>query len=115
MGHNIKPGVATGKEVQEIFKYAKQKGFALPAVNVIGSNSINGVLETARDLNAPVIIQFSNGGACFNAGKGLSNDNQKAAVAGAVAGAILGDDKDDIIVGTAAGAVIGGILGSSND
>jgi len=87
MSHNIKAGVATGKEVQNIFKLAKEKGFALPAVNVIGSNSINGVLETARDLNAPVIIQFSNGGAVYNAGKGLSNDNQKAAIAGAVAGA----------------------------
>jgi len=87
MSHNIKPGVATGKEVQEIFNYAKEKGFALPAVNVIGSNTINGVLETARDLNAPVIIQFSNGGAQFNAGKGLSNDGQKAAIAGGVAGA----------------------------
>lgn len=87
MSHNIKPGVATGKEVQEIFKYAKSKGFALPAVNVIGSNSINSVLETASELNAPVIIQFSNGGAHFNAGKGLSNDNQQAAIAGAVAGA----------------------------
>jgi len=87
MSHNIKPGVATGKEVQEIFKLAKEKGFALPAVNVIGSNTINGVLETARDLNAPVIIQFSNGGAQFNAGKGLSNENQKAAIAGGIAGA----------------------------
>jgi len=87
MSHNIKPGVATGKEVQEIFKLAKEKGFALPAVNVIGSNTINGVLETARDLNAPVIIQFSNGGALFNAGKGLSNENQKAAIAGGIAGA----------------------------
>ena len=87
MSHNIKPGVATGKEVQEIFKLAKEKGFALPAVNVIGSNTINAVLETARDLNAPVIIQFSNGGALFNAGKGLSNENQKAAIAGGVAGA----------------------------
>ncbi len=87
MSHSIKPGVATGREVQEIFKLAKSKGFALPAVNVVGSNSINGVLETARDLNAPVIIQFSNGGACFNAGKGLSNENQRAAVAGSIAGA----------------------------
>ena len=87
MSHNIKPGVATGKEVQAIFKLAKEKGFALPAVNVIGSNTINGVLETARDLNAPVIIQFSNGGAQFNAGQGLSNENEKAAIAGAVAGA----------------------------
>ena len=87
MSHNIKPGVATGKEVQEIFKYAKNKGFALPAVNVIGSNSINAVLETAAELNAPVIIQFSNGGAQFMAGKGLSNENQKAAIAGGIAGA----------------------------
>ncbi len=87
MGHNIKPGVATGREVQNIFNHAKANNYALPAVNVIGSDTINGVLETARDLNAPVIIQFSNGGAQFNAGKGLSNDSQKAAIAGAVAGA----------------------------
>ncbi|MDO4727997.1 MAG: class II fructose-bisphosphate aldolase [Bacteroidota bacterium] len=87
MTHNIKPGVATGKEVQEIFRYAKEKGFALPAVNVVGSSSINGVLETAAKLKAPVIIQFSNGGAAFNAGKGLDNTNQKAAIAGAIAGA----------------------------
>jgi fructose-bisphosphate aldolase class II len=87
MSHNIKPGVATGDQVQEIFKLAKEKGFALPAVNVIGSDTINGVLETAASLNAPVIIQFSNGGAQFNAGKGLSNEGQKAAIAGGVAGA----------------------------
>ena len=87
MSHNIKPGVATGDEVQKIFNYAKEKGFALPAVNVVGSSSINGVLETAAKLKAPVIIQFSNGGAAFNAGKGLSNENQRAAIAGAVAGA----------------------------
>jgi len=87
MSHNIKPGVATGRDVQNIFKLAKEKGFALPAVNVIGSSSINGVLETAKALNAPVIIQFSNGGGVFNAGKGLNNDNQKAAIAGSIAGA----------------------------
>ncbi len=87
MSHNIKPGVATGDQVQEIFRYAKEKGFALPAVNVTGSNTINGVLETAAKLKAPVIIQFSNGGSIFNAGKGLSNANEKAAIAGAIAGA----------------------------
>lgn len=87
MAHNIKPGVAFGDQVQEIFKYAKEKGFALPAVNVTSSSTINGVLETAAKLNAPVIIQFSNGGASFMAGKGLSNENQKAAIAGAIAGA----------------------------
>lgn len=87
MTHNIKPGVATGDQVQEIFNYAKAKGFALPAVNVIGSSSINGVIETAAKLNAPVIIQFSNGGSIFNAGKGLSNAGEKAAILGAIAGA----------------------------
>ena len=87
MSKTIKAGVATGDEVQEIFELAKAKKFALPAVNVIGSNSINGVLETASKLNAPVIIQFSNGGAVFNAGKGLSNKNQIAAIKGAIAGA----------------------------
>ena len=83
----IKPGVATGDQVQEIFKLAKSKKFALPAVNVISSSSINGVLEISKELNSPVIIQFSNGGAVFNAGKGLDNSNQEAAIAGAIAGA----------------------------
>ena len=87
MNNSIKAGVATGRDVQKIHQIAKEKGFAIPAVNVIGSSSINSVLETASELNAPVIIQFSNGGAHFNAGKGLSNENQKAAVAGGVAGA----------------------------
>jgi len=87
MSHGIKPGVATGKEVQKIHQYAKEKGFAMPAVNVVGSDSVNAVMETAAALNAPVIIQFSNGGAHFNAGKGLSNENEKAAIAGGIAGA----------------------------
>ena len=87
MAHNIKPGVATGDQVQEIFRYAKEKGFALPAVNVTGSSTVNGVMETAAKLNAPVIIQFSNGGCLFNAGKGLSNENEKSAILGGIAGA----------------------------
>lgn len=87
MSHSIKPGVATGDEVQEVFRYAKENNFALPAVNVVGSNSINACLETAAKLNSPIIIQFSNGGGVFNAGKSLSNEGQKAAVAGCVAGA----------------------------
>lgn len=82
-----KPGVIVGDDIQKLHQYAKEKGFAMPAVNVIGSNSINTVMETAAELNAPVIIQFSNGGAVFNAGKGLSNENQRTAIAGAVAGA----------------------------
>ncbi len=87
MVQTIKSGVATGDTVQEIFKLAKEKSFALPAANVISSSTINAVLEAAKEMNAPVIVQFSNGGAHFNAGKGLSNDGQKAAIAGAIAGA----------------------------
>ena len=87
MIQTIKPGVATGDEVQEIFRLAKQMAFALPAVNVTGSSSVNAVMETAGKLKAPVIIQFSNGGALFNAGKTLSNVNEKAAIAGAISGA----------------------------
>ena len=87
MSYSIPSGVITGNKVQEVFKLAKEKAFALPAVNVIGSNSINAVLETAAEMNSPVIIQFSNGGSQFNAGKGLANQNQNAAIAGSVAGA----------------------------
>jgi len=83
----IPKGVVTGEHLQDIFKLAKEKGFALPALNVTGNNTINAVMETAAALNSPVIIQFSNGGAQFNAGKGLSNEGQQAAIAGAVAGA----------------------------
>ena len=87
MSHGIKPGVATGDEVQKIFAFAKEKGFALPAVNVTSTSTVNAVMETASMMNAPVIIQFSNGGAQFFAGKGLIDDDFKASIAGAVSGA----------------------------
>lgn len=87
MNQNFPKGVLTGSQVQDLFQFAKQKSFALPAVNVVGSNSVNAVIETAGELNSPVIIQFSNGGSQFMAGKGLSNENQRAAIAGGVAGA----------------------------
>lgn len=87
MSRKFPAGVATGQLVTDIFAYAKENAFALPAVNVIGSNTMNAVMETAVAVNSPVIIQFSNGGAAFNAGKGLSNDGQKAAIMGAIAGA----------------------------
>lgn len=85
---NIKPGVATGDEVQAIFQHAKKHGYALPAVNVTGSSTVNSVMETAAKLNSPIIIQFSNGGASFNAGKGLSNTNEQSAILGGIAGAL---------------------------
>ena len=76
-------GVLTGSQVQRLFALAKEKQFALHAVNCSGSNSINATLETAREVNSPVIIQFSTGGAVFCAGKGLDNTDQKAAIKGA--------------------------------
>ena len=82
-----KPGVVTGDDVQKVFEIAKKNEFAIPAVNVVGSNSVNAVIEAARDVNSPVIIQFSNGGGVFFAGKGLSNEDQKAAIAGSISGA----------------------------
>lgn len=87
MSNLIKPGVATGDAVQAIFQLAKQKGFALPAVNVTSSSTVNGVMEAAAKLNAPAIIQFSNGGCLYFAGKALSNEHEKAAILGGIAGA----------------------------
>ena len=84
MNQNFPKGVLTGSQVQDLFQFAKQKSFALPAVNVVGSNSVNAVIETAAELNSPVIIQFSNGGSQFMAGKGLSNENQRSAIAGGI-------------------------------
>jgi len=84
----FRTGVLHGDEVTELLNYANENNFALPAVNVVGTNTVNSCLETARDLNSPIIIQFSNGGASFYAGKGLSNDNQRAAVLGSISGAL---------------------------
>lgn len=84
----FRTGVLFGDEVTDLFKYANDNNFALPAVNVVGNNSVNAVLETAREVNSPVIIQFSNGGAHFVAGKGLSNNNERAAILGGISGAM---------------------------
>jgi len=83
----VKPGVVTGDDVQKVFEIAKKNEYAIPAVNVVGTNSVNAVIEAAKLVNSPVIIQFSNGGAVFFAGKGLSNEDQKAAIIGAISGA----------------------------
>jgi len=80
-------GVVTGVDVQTMFLWAKSQGFALPAVNVTSTSTINGVLEISRKLHAPMIVQFSHGGAAFLAGKGLKNDKHQASIAGAVSGA----------------------------
>jgi len=83
----VKPGVVTGSDLQFIFKVAQENNFAIPAVNVVGSSSVNAVMEAAKIANAPVMIQFSNGGAIFNAGKGLKMEGQQAAILGGIAGA----------------------------
>jgi len=80
-------GVITGNKVQEVYAHAKKHAYALPAANVIGTNSVNALLEASAEINSPVILQFSNGGASFFAGKGLSNTDQKASIAGAISGA----------------------------
>jgi len=87
MATKFRSGVLFGDEVTELFNYANENNFALPAVNVVGTNSINAVLETAKKVNSPVIVQFSNGGASFTAGKGLSNENQQASILGGISGA----------------------------
>lgn len=81
-------GVLFGEELEALFSDAKNNQFALPAVNTIGTNSINATLETAAKVNSPVIIQFSNGGAQFIAGKGMPNNQLQAHIAGAVSGAL---------------------------
>jgi fructose-bisphosphate aldolase class II len=81
-------GVLFGEELEALYNDAKENQFALPAVNTIGHSSINAVLETAAKVNSPVIIQFSNGGAQFIAGKGMPNDNLQANIQGAISGAL---------------------------
>ncbi|MDC0584562.1 class II fructose-bisphosphate aldolase [Bacteroidales bacterium] len=83
----VKPGVVAGDDLNKVLEVAKENGFAMPAVNVVGSDSINGVMEAAKVVNSPVFIQFSNGGAGFYAGKGLKLDGHDAAVLGAISGA----------------------------
>ncbi|KAI1429726.1 hypothetical protein F5Y12DRAFT_725140 [Xylaria sp. FL1777] len=83
----LKPGVIYGEDVYKLLSYAKENGFALPAVNVTSSSTVVATLEAARDAKSPIILQTSNGGAAFFAGKGISNTNQEASVAGAVAAA----------------------------
>ena len=83
----FRSGVLHGDEVTELLNYANENNFALPAVNVVNTSSVNAVLQTAKEVNAPVIIQFSNGGGSFYAGKHLDNTNEKAAIAGSISGA----------------------------
>lgn len=88
MSRKFPAGVATGSLVKEIIQDAKENHYALPACNVIGSSTVNAAMEAAAEVNSPLIIQFSNGGAAFNAGKGLKGENQLAAIKGSIAGAL---------------------------
>ena len=84
----VKPGVITGDNVQKIFKIAKENNYALPAVNITSSITANAAMEAAKEANSPLIIQLSNGGAYYYAGKSLSNENQQGAILGSVASAL---------------------------
>ena len=88
MSNKFPGGVATGDAVQAIFNDAKENEYALPAVNVVNSHTVNAVIEAAAGVNSPVMVQFSNGGGQFFAGKSLNNDDQRGAVAGSVSGAM---------------------------
>ncbi|KAJ8658947.1 fructose-bisphosphate aldolase, class II [Lichtheimia ornata] len=83
----VPAGVVTGDNLRKLFEYAREHKFAIPAINCTSTSTINAALEAARDIKSPIIIQFSNGGSAYVAGKGLSNKNQEASIIGAVAGA----------------------------
>ncbi len=83
----VDSGVVTGDDLQKVFQVAKEQNFAIPAVNIVGTDSINAALEAAAQVKSPIIIQFSNGGAAFYAGKSLDNRDEKAAILGAISGA----------------------------
>jgi fructose-bisphosphate aldolase class II len=84
----VAPGVAVGKDLQEIFRIAKANRFALPAVNATGTDTVNAIMEAGKAVNSPVIIQFSNGGGIFYAGKSLSNTNEIVSIKGSISGAM---------------------------
>ena len=101
----MKSKLIYGNKTQKVFEIAKDRKFALPAINVSGTNTINAVLETASDLNSPVIIQFSHGGAHFIAGKGIDNSNHNASISGAISGAhhihnVCNNYKAEVIIHT---------------
>jgi len=83
----LKPGVISGDDVQTLFHIAQSNNYAIPAVNVVGTNSINAIMEAARDVNSPIIIQLSHGGSHFFAGKGLNNEHHEASILGAISAA----------------------------
>jgi len=87
-GLNLEPGVISGDDVKKLFDYANRNDFAIPAVNAVGTDTVNAILETAREVNSPVIVQFSNGGAHFFAGQGLTKEAQTGAIAGGISGAL---------------------------
>lgn len=82
----VKPGVLNGSEANKLFAYAKENKFAIPAVNVVSTDSVNSVLEAAKKINSPIIVQFSNGGANYFGGKGI--ESSQAAILGGISGAM---------------------------
>ena len=84
---DFKPGVIYGEDLHQLYRWANENNFALPAVNVTSTETVNAAMEAAAEANSPIVIQFSNGGGLNFAGKSLSNENQEAAILGTVSGA----------------------------
>merc|ERR1719240_401423 len=88
MPASVKPGVVTGKALVDLLDYAKEKGFAIPGVNIVGTSSINACMEAAAKAGGPIMVTFSKGGGQFIAGKAADNTDDAASIAGTVAGAL---------------------------
>ena len=86
--NKYRSGVLYGKELEALYNDAKANNFAIPAVNTTGTDTINAAIETAAKVKSPIIIQFSNGGAGFYAGKSMPGEGQKAAILGGISGAM---------------------------
>jgi fructose-bisphosphate aldolase class II len=83
----VKPGVVTGKALNDLLDHAKEAGFAMPGVNIVGTNSINACMEAAKKYGGPIMVTFSKGGGQFIAGKAADNTDEAASIAGCIAGA----------------------------
>jgi len=84
---SVKPGVVTGQALVDLLDAAKDQGYAIPGVNIVGTNSINSCMEAAAKYGGPIMVTFSKGGGQFIAGKSLANDADSASIAGTIAGA----------------------------
>jgi len=88
MPASVKPGVVTGKALDDLLNHAKENGYAIPGVNIVGTNSINACMEAAKKYGGPIMVTFSKGGGQFICGKAADNTDDAASIAGCIAGAL---------------------------